>query len=223
MTKKGASAARQPPAAPDVTAGKKEDGRTLRSASTRRAVAEAYLNLVDAGDLRPTARAIAEKAGVSERAVFRHFQDMETLHGEAAVLQIQRVGAEIPGPVEPTGPLATRVDALARRWCTLNERVSPVRRVALLHEPFSKEVARRLAWIRKLARTEIETTFAAELGSPAARETVAALSAAMSWESWNEVRRRHDLEFEAALRTIASTMLAILRAFAAGGGPPAGP
>ena len=77
---------------------KKEDGRTLRSATTRRAVAEAYLNLVDGGDLRPTARAIAAEAGVSERAVFRHFQDMETLHSEAAVLQIQRVSRDVPEP-----------------------------------------------------------------------------------------------------------------------------
>ncbi len=219
MAKKGASTARRSAPGAGAVMAKKEDGRTLRSATTRRAVAEAYLNLVDAGALRPTARAIAEKAGVSERAVFRHFQDMETLHSEAAVLQIQRVGAEIPGAVEPNGPLEARLEALTRRWCTLNERVTPVRRVALLHEPFSAEVAKRLAWIRRLARTEIETTLAAELGSPAPRETLAALTAAMSWESWNELRRRHDLDFDSALRTIASMMNAILRTFPAGSGP----
>ena len=195
---------------------KKEDGRTLRSASTRRAVAEAYLNLVDGGDLRPTARAIAAEAGVSERAVFRHFQDMDTLHSEAAVLQIQRVGRDIPEPAPVTGPLAERAALLARRWCTLNERVSPVRRVALLHEPFSTEIARRLAWIRKLARTEIESTLQEELGGgdgPARRRAVAALSAALSWETWNEVRTRHDLEFEPALETVTSTITAILATF----------
>jgi AcrR family transcriptional regulator len=127
---------------------KKEDGRTLRSATTRRAVAEAYLNLVDGGDMRPTARAIAAEAGVSERAVFRHFQDMETLHSEAAVLQIQRVSRDVPPPAPTTGPVEERAALLARRWCTLHERVTPVRRVALLHEPFSTEIARRLAWIR---------------------------------------------------------------------------
>ena len=194
---------------------KKEDGRTLRSATTRRAVAEAYLNLVDGGDMRPTARAIAAEAGVSERAVFRHFQDMETLHSEAAVLQIQRVSRDVPGPAPSTGPLDERAGLLARRWCLLNERVTPVRRVALLHKPFSTEIARRLSWIRGLARTEIETTFALELGSrdePTRRQLVAALCAVMSWESWNEIRTRHELDVDSSVATVVSTMTSILAA-----------
>ena len=191
----------------------KVDGRMLRSATTRRAVAEAYLDLLDAGDMRPTARAIAAQAGVSERAVFRHFQDMETLHSEAAVLQIQRVGRDIPGPAPVTGPLAERVALLAGRWCILNERVTPVRRVALLHEPFSTEIARRLGWIRGVARTELENTFAAELATtdgPARHRAVAALCAAASWETWNEVRTRHGLDSEQARQTVASMIAAIL-------------
>jgi AcrR family transcriptional regulator len=196
---------------------KKEDGRALRSATTRRAVAEAYLNLLDGGDLRPTARAIAAEAGVSERAVFRHFQDMETLHSEAAVLQIQRVAETVPQPAGPGGPLRDRADAVTTRWGTINERVTPVRRVALLHEPFSAEVARRLGWVRGVAKAEIEATFAAELAALDAerrKEAVAALSAAASWESWNEVRVRHGLDVDAARRTTATMLVAILGAFA---------
>jgi AcrR family transcriptional regulator len=197
---------------------KKEDGRTLRSATTRRAVAEAYLNLVDGGDMRPTARAIAAEAGVSERAVFRHFQDMETLHSEAAVLQIQRVSRDVPPPAPTTGPVEERAALLARRWCTLHERVTPVRRVALLHEPFSTEIARRLAWIRGVARTEIEMTFAAELAARderTRRHVVAALAAILSWESWNEIRTRHELDVDSAISTVIATMTSILAAFPA--------
>jgi TetR/AcrR family transcriptional regulator of autoinduction and epiphytic fitness len=202
--------------APQRSAAKKEDGRALRSASTRRAVAEAYLDLLDAGEMRPTARAIAARAGCSERAVFRHFQDMETLHSEAAVLQIQRVAREIPGPGPTSGPVAGRAAALAHRWCVLNERVSPVRRVALLHEPFSKEIARRLHWVRKMARVEIEEAFAAELAAagPDTRPLmVAAMSAAVSWESWNEFRRRHELAPARAESAVRATLLALLASF----------
>jgi TetR/AcrR family transcriptional regulator of autoinduction and epiphytic fitness len=191
----------------------KPDGRALRSASTRRAVAEAYLDLLDAGEMRPTARAIAARAGCSERAVFRHFQDMETLHSEAAVLQIQRVGRDIPGPSTPSGPATERATALARRWCTLNERVTPVRRVALLHEPFSQEVATRLRWVREMARQEIEQAFAEELarlGPAPRRRTVAALCAAMSWESWNEIRARHALDTVDAEQAVRDSLLALL-------------
>lgn len=201
---------------PRRSAARTEDGRTLRSASTRRAVAEAYLDLLDAGELRPTARAIAARAGCSERAVFRHFQDMETLHSEAAVLQIQRVGGEIPGPGPTSGPLADRAAALVHRWCVLNERVSPVRRVALLHEPFSKEIARRLHWIRKMARVEIEEAFSAELAAaePDTRPLmVAAMSAAVSWESWNEIRHRHQLDPARAEAAVRAMLLALLASF----------
>lgn len=210
-------------AAPEKTlqrgAAKKEDGRALRSASTRKAVAEAYLDLLDAGEMRPTARAIAARAGCSERAVFRHFQDMETLHSEAAVLQIQRVGREIPGPVPAGGPLAGRASALAHRWGMLNERVSPVRRVALLQEPFSKEIARRLGWVREMARSEIEQLFAPELegAEPGIRPLlVAAMSAATSWESWNEIRQRHALDTDQAEATVRAMLLAVLASFPVG-------
>ncbi len=194
----------------------KEDGRAVRSATTRRAVADAYLNLLNSGDMRPTAKAIAAQAGVSERAVFRHFQDMETLHSEAATLQIQRVGRDLPDPAPESGPVAERASHLARRWCTLNERVTPVRRVALLHEPFSEEIARRLSWVRALARTELEKTFASEIAAvseDARTGVVAALSATASWETWNELRIRHELDSERAMQTVTSMLLAILSCF----------
>lgn len=196
--------------------GQKEDGRARRSRTTRRAVAEAYLDLLDAGDLRPTARAIAAQAGVSERAVFRHFQDMETLHSEAAVLQIQRVGQDIPGPVAATGSLRDRIAGLATRWCTLNERVTPVRRVALLQEPFSPEIARRLTWVRNLARSEIETIFAAEFAAVpdgTRRRLIAALAVAVSWETWNELRSRQEFDPAAGAETVVAMMTAVLESF----------
>jgi len=191
------------------------DGRTRRSAGTRRAVAEAYLDLAHDGVLKPTARDVAAKAGVSERAVFRHFQDLETLMAEAARLQIERIGKAVPPPASTDGPLDTRLAAFAARWCELNERVTPVRRVALLYEPFSKEVARRLGWIRGVRRREIERTFEAELEVEDRREVVAALSATSSWATWNQLRTRHELDGAAARRTVTRSLAALLRCMGA--------
>lgn len=190
----------------------KTDGRKLRSENTRSAVAGAYLDLLEAGDPRPTARAIADRAGVSERAVFRHFQDMETLLRETGEIQIRRVTADLPPPASADGPAAGRAAAVALRWCTVHEKVAPVRRIALLHEPFSPEIARRLAWARLTAQQEIETAFAAELAArdeETRRRAVAALAAAASWETWNELRSRHGLEQEAATATVAAMLLAV--------------
>ncbi|HYB99859.1 MAG TPA: TetR/AcrR family transcriptional regulator [Candidatus Limnocylindrales bacterium] len=191
----------------------KRDGRNERSAATRRLVAEAYLALVGDGFLRPTARAVAKKAGVSERAVFRHFQDLETLLSEAAMIQIQRIGREVPEPAPLDGPFELRLDRFAQRWCELHERVTPVRRAAILYEPFSPEVARRLGWIRGVRRSEIEQTFAPELAPLAPqlrRETVAVVSAACSWSTWNQLRTRHDLDAAAAHRAVRRSIAQLL-------------
>src|SRR4051812_40199139 len=44
------------------------DGRNVRAERTRKAVVEALLELLDEGDVRPTAERIAVRAGVSERS-----------------------------------------------------------------------------------------------------------------------------------------------------------
>src|SRR3546814_6231042 len=58
------------------------DGRTLRAMRTREAIFDATFSLIDEGDLRPTAPRVAERAGVSVRSVFQHFDDLESLHAE---------------------------------------------------------------------------------------------------------------------------------------------
>ena len=55
------------------------DGRRQRSARSREALIKASLELIDQGLLVPTAKQIADKAGVGLRSFFRHFDDMETL------------------------------------------------------------------------------------------------------------------------------------------------
>ena len=51
------------------------DGRTVRAERTRQALVDSLLNLLDEGQLTPTAAEIAARAGVSERSVFQHFPD----------------------------------------------------------------------------------------------------------------------------------------------------
>lgn len=55
------------------------DGRRQRSERSRAAIITATLNLLDGGNLTPTAKQIAEEAGVGLRSFFRHFEDMDSL------------------------------------------------------------------------------------------------------------------------------------------------
>ena len=106
------------------------DGRTARAVRTRDALVDATIALVEEGDLRPTAPRIAERAGVSVRSVFQHFDDLETLFGAVGARMVERL-SELVRPVDPGAPLAERIPAFVVQRCRVNEAVSPINRAAI--------------------------------------------------------------------------------------------
>src|SRR3954469_356509 len=144
-------------ATPD--AGSNVDGRSARSDRTRRALMEAMLALLDEGMLKPTSAAIAARAGVSERTLFQHFPDREALFQGAALAQAERIGPlvkELPGPDTPG---EERGRAFVAQRPRARERVSTVRRAALLMESSSDTVAGWLRAVRSGAAAEVEHVF----------------------------------------------------------------
>jgi TetR/AcrR family transcriptional regulator of autoinduction and epiphytic fitness len=187
------------------------DGRLARSARARTAVVDALLGLLEEGDLRPTGPRIAERAGVSLRLVFHHFIDLEALFAAAAERQLGRIRRFLR-PLPAAGPLAPRIAAFVRQRVRVLEAITPVRRGALLVEPFSAEVAARLSRVRAQMRAEALATFAPELArrTPAARrELAAALGVVASWSAWH-VLRAHQRLSRARARAVLTRMLEAL-------------
>ncbi|HSR57581.1 MAG TPA: TetR family transcriptional regulator [Candidatus Binataceae bacterium] len=136
---------------PAIRAGsslEKIDGRRARGERARAAVVDAILDLLQEGDLRPTAERIAARAGVSLRLVFHHFADIESLYAAAADRQTERLTALFK-PISADGPFAARLEAFLQQRARMWERIAPVRRASLLLEPFSDEIRRRLAAARE--------------------------------------------------------------------------
>ena len=186
------------------------DGRTARSERTMESVVEAFISLIEEGDLRPSAARIAERAGVSLRTVFHHFEDLETLYTVVSERQTRRffVPARIDG-----GSVAERIEVLVSARTRMLEGVTPVRRAALVHEPFSPALAERLRWARGLLMKEIAHVFAPELDAmPEAyrRETLAALVAATEWGTWESLRAHQGLSVAQARKAMARTVAALL-------------
>ena len=67
------------------------------------------VELLRAGDPDPTAKAMAQQAGVSLRLVFHHFSDMDDLYQFVAALQLRRQWADLP-QLSPRLSLATRIE-----------------------------------------------------------------------------------------------------------------
>jgi TetR/AcrR family transcriptional regulator of autoinduction and epiphytic fitness len=188
------------------------DGRLARSARTRHAVVAALLELLDEGDLRPTAARIAERAGVSLRLVFHHFDDLEAIYSEVADRQAERV-KPLTAPISIGLPFARRVEKFARQRGRLLETLSPVRRSAVLMEPFRPALAKRLKHARDLMRAATIAAFAPELAKFAADEkgaAVAALELVTSWVGWEQMRRHQGLSEAEARGVMASSIRALL-------------
>jgi TetR/AcrR family transcriptional regulator of autoinduction and epiphytic fitness len=189
------------------------DGRLARSERTRAAVAEAMLDCMEEGVLRPSAKQVAERAGVSTRAVFRHYESMETLLEVTAELQIERVVAQLPEAVVE-GSLDQRIEALVSHSARRNEITAPVRRAALLSEPFSAVIRERHGWMRATVRRQVRQAFAAELRALSETDRadrVAAIRALLSFSYWEELRRHTKLSVAAATRVLRSAVQALLQ------------
>jgi len=192
-----------------MTAPSAVDGRNLRAERTRTALATAYLDLLTEGDLRPTAERIAARAKCSPRSVFKHFPDRESLFEAASGIQERRVRELIGDPPDLSGPLEERLDAFVEQRTRFHEFVSPVRRSALLAEPFSPVIAEKLQMARSAGAAQVEQVFAPELDRlrGSARDDLrAALCATASWPTWESLRRHQGLSADRA-RKILRAML----------------
>jgi TetR/AcrR family transcriptional regulator of autoinduction and epiphytic fitness len=189
-----------------------EDGRHARSERTRAAIVEALLSLLDEGVLQPSAELLAERAGVSRRAVFHHFRDLDDLHATAAAKQMERV-LPLLAPLPHGGPAAERIEAFVAQRCRFLALIAPVRRAALLVEPSSPVVAERLGAVRRQGRLAVEAVFSPELArvSPEERaEVTAALAAASSFSFWEALHTHQRLTPEEAARAMKRTLGALL-------------
>jgi len=180
----------------------------------------ALLDLFEEGEIRPTAAQIAQRAGVSLRSVFQHFESLETLFAAAADLQMERL-APLLVPIPTAGSFAGRLAMLVTRRSRVLEAIAPVRRASLRVEPFSKEVRTRLEVARARGRKEVERVFArelAELTPVERRDVAAALGAAASWSTWEHLRRHQGLSVERARKVMIRTLAALLGRATPGGG-----
>lgn len=187
------------------------DGRTARAERTRSAIVDAHLALISEGDLRPTGERIAERAGVSLRALWANFKDMEALFAAGGQRLTERQDAEYR-PIPTDQPLSRRVEEFCRQRARMLEILAPAARAAQLREPFSPQLRRnRAANIGRVQR-EINELFAHELElAGAGRERLFhALTVASTWSAWSMMRDELKLDAEEARAVMIRTVTGLL-------------
>ena len=150
------------------------DGRRARRIANRDAVLEALLELLSSGHLTPSAAEIAERAGVSERSLFRYFDDLPDLLLSAVARFNERHVADFEIPVDPALPLADRITAVVDRVLYQREVLGGIAVMARARAPFQPILAEVLVQRRRFAREQLEKVFAPELDrlDPAGRIAV---------------------------------------------------
>ena len=155
---------------------------------------DALLDLLQEGELRPTAAQIANRAGVSPRSLFQHFPDLEALFAAAAERYVERFPPALDGVVA-TGGLEDRIVAFVDAWSDRCEASRGVRRASLFQAHSSGDVRHRIGQYREHQRREVERIFALELNGRSDREELAAaIEAATSWAVWDYMRRAVGLD-----------------------------
>jgi TetR/AcrR family transcriptional regulator, regulator of autoinduction and epiphytic fitness len=162
------------------------DGRTARAERTRAAIVDAHLALIEEGDLRPTGERIAERAGVSLRALWTNFKDMETLFEASGERLLAQQDAAFR-PVSPTLSLPRRIAEFCAQRAEILQLIAASARAAQMREPVSPQLRRnRLKHIARL-RAELEEVFAAELelAGDDRDQLLHSLLASTMWPTWS--------------------------------------
>jgi AcrR family transcriptional regulator len=173
------------------------DGRKLRAQRSRAAVAVAALELIREGNMKPTASDIANRADVSLRLVFHHFEDMEALFRAVFRLQNERLRPLLAQGVTCDTPVAQRVVDFVEDRAHYLEEVAQVYRATQLFAPSAPSLEEHLQASRAVLRNQVASLFSGELRRfpvTERKERLLGMQAATSFASWETLRVDMDLE-----------------------------
>jgi AcrR family transcriptional regulator len=121
----------------------------------------ALLDLYADGEPNPSAARVADVAGVSERSVFRYFDDMEDLASAAVELQWDRV-KPLYLDLDSTGDFETRLQSIVNHRLRLHESIAGVFKVATMTAIRGPAVALAVEQRRQYLRSQTTQQFASE-------------------------------------------------------------
>lgn len=188
------------------------DGRKLRARRTRGAIVAAALELIEEGDVAPTAQALAERAGVAVRSIGQHFSSREDL----VLAAVEEHAARLAGMrvvIDSDLPWGQRLEAFVGARARELDASAAMRRAGAVHETRSEVVARAVKAAARARRAEVTRVFEVELSAlaPAARRTSSdALDAATSGRAWDGMRKDAGLSLAQAKAAMAKLITSLL-------------
>ncbi|MEI7972576.1 MAG: TetR/AcrR family transcriptional regulator [Actinomycetota bacterium] len=186
------------------------DGRSLRRERNRQDIVDALLGLIENGETEISAALIASKAGLSERSIFRYFDDVNDLYRSVCDLAFSKEIEFALIDDAGFGSLDTKIENFVNqrvRIYTMNEKIAPAARSFAFKNPIIKN---QLVIGRKLLRTQIIKHFADELSAFDKQQqqvAVAIIDSLTTFESYDMMRSDQKM----SVQTIQSILSAGIR------------
>jgi AcrR family transcriptional regulator len=176
------------------------DGRSLRRERNRQDIVDALLSLIENGETEISAALIASKAGLSERSIFRYFDDVNDLYRSVCDLAFSKEIEYALIDDAGIGSLDTKIENFVNqrvRIYTMNEKIAPAARSFAFKNPIIKN---QLVVGRKLLRTQIMKHFAEELSAfdkQQQQAAVAIIDSLTTFESYDMMRSDQKMSVQA--------------------------
>lgn len=183
------------------------DGRRERSKSSRAKIVAAMLELVERGDVSPSAARVADHAGVGLRTVFRHFDDMDSLYREMSEVIEKRVAPIILRPFA-SDRWQDRVRELSVRRPEVFEAILPFRISANLKRYQSAFLMADYIRLHKMERALVDVHLPDSTRQD--HDGVESLHVALSFQCWRLLRHDQQLTPDAAQRVVQRMVIDLL-------------
>ncbi|WP_280356143.1 TetR/AcrR family transcriptional regulator [Nocardia otitidiscaviarum] len=179
---------------------------------TRAAIIAALLESAQRGEFTPTTKALAERAGVSERSIFVHFPTREDLLVALTDEQSERVEALIT-TVDPGAPLSERVEAVVRQSAAVFALQRKPRVLGLLLSPTVAAVDDRMRLADTRIREGLARVFEPEITRDGTRDEqlLDLIEAAAAWPVHHLLIERRGATADEAAAAVRRALLALLR------------
>ena len=187
------------------------DGRTQRRTHNIDVVVDAMLQLLGEGRPWPSAADIAARAGLSERSVYRYFDDLDALARAAVETQIGRADHLFhPLDVDPGADVGERIDRLVDHRIAMFDEVGRIVQAARVRATLHEAIAVGLAHRRRQLRAQLQALFAPELTRPATEDLLPALEVVTGFEALQVLRVDQGHSATRTRRILRRTLTALL-------------
>ena len=175
------------------------DGRRQRSERSRQKIAQAMIDLIMAGEPYPSAEAVAKKASVGLRTVFRLYKDMDSLFLEVSQIMHARIEPEIYR-LKPGLSWQDQLETITENRAKVFEAVMPMQEVSYTHRVRSPFVKAEIEKNNQTLRATLMDALPTELRRN--KSLVETLDAVLSPNMWMRLRIDQKLDPRAAEKVL---------------------